>query len=183
MQINGSLSEIPWLDVLRFLDHSRQTGRLTLQTHELGNGLPCFRKPQYLNFWLRRGYILGAAPKLNGQGLLNLMDQQGWISAEADPHISYAATRKTPLGLHLKRQGVLTGQQLHWLFRRQVFDACETAAGLATGTFLFETSSALPYMEMTGIKLSIRELQATVAPQVRISVAPPVQAEVVRQVA
>jgi hypothetical protein len=159
MQLTGTLTEFSWSDILRFLDQSQQTGYLQLQLPRT-SPLPPRLKPQALHFWFSQGYLISAAPKLNARGLLGLIHQQGWLSYQTSDRLARTLPPNMPLGAYLKQQGALTHRQLRSLFQCQVLHPTQTAAALKVGEFTFETISTLPYVEMTGLKLSIYELQA-----------------------
>lgn len=156
MQMTGHLSEISWFDLLRFLDLSQQQGCLTIQCpYERGRLTKCHN----YHFWISQGDFVGFSQKLDNRCLLSLVHQHGKLSYKTLERLANTLPQDMPLGSYLKQQGVLTLQQLHWLFHDQLLSPIQKVTSLQQGTFSFETRQILPQMEMTGLKLPIYEVQ------------------------
>lgn len=156
MQITGHFSELPWSDLLRFLDLSQQDGCLTIRCAS-DNGRLAHCTTYY--FWISQGCFVGVARRLNGHGLLKLIQHRGLLSYQAGERLASTLPVATPLGHYLKQQGVLTAKQLRELFHDQVLGPIQAVATLKDGAFTFETLSSLPQMELTGLMLPIYEVQ------------------------
>lgn len=164
MQMTGQLSEISWSDLLRLLDLSQVSGCLTIQHVVMGSSQ--FAEAWNYHFWVEQGAIAGFSYQLDDHCLLSLVHKQGWVSYRTLQRIANSLPKDTPLGVHLKQQGLLSFKQLHWLFRDQVLGPIQQVADLQEASFSFKTLQDLPQMEMTGLKLPIYEMKKCLTLQV-----------------
>lgn len=156
MAIKGNITEFSLPEIFRFLETQQGTGLLSIHS-EVG-AREQDRKSYYL--WLREGRIVAVADRLDNQGLSSLISQRGWLKSEEICHIVNRCHNSinTPLGISLKNQGGLSAEQLKLLFYVQVLLRVCALFKLKEGQFVFDTTAALPWEEMTGLSLSVVEV-------------------------
>jgi hypothetical protein len=156
LPITGSFVELPWTEVLRFLERNQITGCLTLQPQAEH---PYISSGEY-EIWFKAGYGLSAAPRNQPHHLLQLVQHQGWLQLGCGQRLAKTLPEQTPLGVHLKAQGVLTHRQLQTLFQIQVMQPLIAIGQCTDAQFQLVTRAELPWHEMTGLKVAIYDLQA-----------------------
>ncbi|OIP69106.1 MAG: hypothetical protein AUK48_15000 [Oscillatoriales cyanobacterium CG2_30_44_21] len=153
MAITGSLSEFSLPEIFQFLDQGQKTGILTIRDpQDLRTGKPFLR---YI--WLHSGRVVAAGDRLDNRGLVQLIEQRGWISDRLRPDIEKLVAENVPLGLNLKSLGLLQPDQLKLLFSVQVLRQVCALFQIETGQFRFEAKTELPKAEMTGLSLPATE--------------------------
>lgn len=155
MQLTGLFSELPWAKVLNFLASSQVIGAISIQT----DSYQSLRNLLRTHLWVEQGYLVGAATDTNGRGLLQLMQQQDWLSLPCGERLIRTLPQGTALGTYLKAQGVLSDRQLHILFHQQVIHPLNQIRHLQQASFHFETLDELPQLEQTGLRVLIDEIQ------------------------
>lgn len=149
----GKLSEYSLPEIFQFLEQGQKTGLLVV------NSLPTAgttaTKAYY--FWIQQGWIVAAADRLDGQGLMSLLQQRNWLSDRVASKIPLICTLDAPLGLCLKSQGILQPEQLKLLFRTQVIQQAAEVFQLSDGRFALEQIAIIPYAEMTGLSIVATE--------------------------
>ncbi|NES22466.1 MAG: DUF4388 domain-containing protein [Symploca sp. SIO3E6] len=154
MKITSCLSECSLPEILEFLGYIHKTGVLTIRA---GPELKLPRgKRQYI--WFSQGLVVAAAKRLDNQGLLWLINQQGWCSDRVTSKLAQVCPQDTAVGQYLLSQGVLQAQHLPRLFSLQVLQPICTLLTRKEGQFEFETKVNLPMMEMTGLSQSTTEV-------------------------
>jgi hypothetical protein len=151
MAISGCFSDLSLAELFQMLEQGLKTGRLTIQA-ESGS-----RQRFYI--WLKQGRIVGGAHQLDGQGLLSIIQQQGWFSARAATRITEVCAVNRPAGICLKEQGLLNTAQLKLLFSLQVLQPVHQLADLSDGLFQFDSKAALPSLEMTGLTAMYKDVK------------------------
>jgi hypothetical protein len=150
MAIAGYLSELSLPEIFQMLDLGHKTGRLTIQTES---------HPQEKYYiWFEIGNIVAAGNRTDGQGLLSMIQQRGWITARAATRITEVCAMNQPAGLCLKTQGLLGVEELKQLFGNQVLKLVAKLFELPEGMFEFEQKIPVPNLEMTGISASTKEV-------------------------
>lgn len=153
MAITGSLSEFSLPEIFQFLDQGQKTGILTIRDpQDLRTGKPFLR---YI--WLHGGRVVAAGDRLDNRGLVQLIEQRGWISDRLRPDVERLISENVPLGLNLKALGILQPDQLKLLFSIQVLRQVCALFQIETGQFRFEAKTELPKSEMTGLSLPATE--------------------------
>jgi hypothetical protein len=153
MAITGSLSEFSLPEIFQFLDQGQKTGILTIRDpQDLRTGKPFLR---YI--WLHSGRVVAAGDRLDNRGLIQLIEQRGWISDRLRPDVEKLVLENVPLGLNLKSLGILQPDQLKLLFSIQVLRQVCALFQIETGQFRFEAKAELPKSEMTGLSLPATE--------------------------
>ncbi|MTJ13385.1 DUF4388 domain-containing protein [Anabaena sp. UHCC 0187] len=154
MAISGFLSELSLAEIFQLLEQGNKTGRLTIKSQ------PQYSSQQEKNFyiWFKQGRIVAAANRLNGQELLSIIQQRGWLSIGAATRITNVCATNQPVGLCLKSQGVLEAEQLKMLFNYQVLNQVCQLFELQDGRFHFDNTTPLPISEMTGLAAIPKEV-------------------------
>jgi hypothetical protein len=155
MSLSSSFTDFSLAELFQLIDQGRKSGCLSVCTlpdlHVTGS------KSQYYYIWFRQGRVVTAANRLTGRCLSSKISQRGWVGEQAIEKFSTARSKETPLGLHLKTQGVLSAEQLNLLFAsqlQQVRDLFE----IQKGVFKLDTKATLPIKEMTGLSLKATEV-------------------------
>ncbi|MEQ8754718.1 MAG: DUF4388 domain-containing protein [Coleofasciculus sp. G1-WW12-02] len=154
MCITGSLADFSLPQVFWLLETGHQSGLLTL--HPDDTEQTSSNKAYYI--WVYRGNLVGMANLLDDQGLVSLITQRRWLKdtcpSSLFAKLSRLCPQHQPLGSYLKKQGILTNQQLKWLFQAQVLQPIYDAFKLKSGHFRFDHNVPLPTIEMTGLSIS-----------------------------
>lgn len=154
MAISGFLSELSLPEIFQLLEQGNKTGRLTIKSHLPNSSL----QDPIFHIWFKQGLIVAAADRLDGQGLLSIIQQQGWLSARAAARITDVCATNQPTGLCLKLQGVLEVPQLKMLFSYQVLNQVCKLFELQDGVFQFDQTTPIPTSEMTGLTAKPKEV-------------------------
>jgi hypothetical protein len=101
--------------------------------------------------------VVAAGDRLDNHGLIQLIEQRGWISDLLRPDVEKLVSENVPLGLNLKSLGILQPDQLKLLFSIQVLRQVCALFQIETGQFRFEAKTELPKSEMTGLSLPATE--------------------------
>ncbi|MFN5856179.1 MAG: DUF4388 domain-containing protein [Pseudanabaenaceae cyanobacterium] len=153
MAITGSLQEYSLPEIFQFLDRGQKTGQMTIRDpQELSGGKELLR-----HIWFHQGRVVAAGTRMDGKGLLQLIEQRGWLSSEMQADMSDLLTQNLPLGVNLKTRGFLDPEQLKFLFSVQVLRQVCALFQVEDGLFHFEPKAQLPKSEMTGLSLPATE--------------------------
>jgi Domain of unknown function (DUF4388) len=162
MGMSGSLETFSLPELFRLIDLSAKTGRLTVQP------LVDENKPRAIALcyiWFEKGRLVAITDDANRQGLMNLIENRGWLSRRVIEKLADLCPVEYPFGLYLKTMGVLKAEQLQLLFQmnlHQVYKLFE----VTSGWFMFEVLSsgknsnnlATPWLEMTGNSMRATEV-------------------------
>lgn len=153
MCITGSLTDFSLSEILQFIGKGNKTGIITLQAE------PVFQPtslsvPSVHYIWTYQGCIIAAANQLDQQGLVKLIIQHEWVSDRVIIKLAQLCPPHIPLGLYLKKQGVLRAEHLKRLFYVQIVQRVSALLELHKGVFSFEQNVLLPKQEMTGLRIS-----------------------------
>lgn len=155
MSLSSSFTDFSLAELFQLIDQGQKSGCLTVCTlpdlHAAGS------KSQYFYIWFKQGRIVAAANRLNGHGLTDKIIQRGWAKQQAIDKFWTGISKPTPLGLHLKTQGILSAEQLNLLFAsqlQQIRDLFE----IQKGVFKLDSKATLPWQEMTGLSLKTTEV-------------------------
>ncbi|MBW4695099.1 MAG: DUF4388 domain-containing protein [Lyngbya sp. HA4199-MV5] len=154
MAISGYLSEFSLPEIFQLLEQGNKTGRLSVQERSQNSS----SKGLTLHIWFKQGHIIAAADRLDGQGLVTIIQQRGWISSRVAARIAEVCAINQPAGLCLKEQGLLEAEQLKLLFSQQVLQQVCKLFELQDGYFQFDHTMPLPIAEMTGLTAPAKEV-------------------------
>ncbi|MEQ8464057.1 DUF4388 domain-containing protein [Coleofasciculus sp. E1-EBD-02] len=150
MCITGSLTDFSLPEIFRLLGKGHHTGLLTVNTDVstpvTPNGV-CY-------VWVYRGRIVAVDSQLKHLGLIKLIAQRQWMDRSQLTQLSESLPQEQPLGTYLQKHGLLTLQQIKWLFQVQVLQPTCTLFQLKTGHFKFSHEVKLPMLGMTGLSLN-----------------------------
>ncbi len=153
MPVSGFLSIFSLPEVLQFLQEGNKTGLLTVRS--LPDSTTEFRR--YF-IWLNQGRIIAAADRTDYRGLFNLITTRKWITEEVLKRSIQDCPLNMPLGIHLKSQSLLSGEQMKLLFSVQIIRQICALFELIDGSFHFTSNIQMPYLEMTGINIPATEV-------------------------
>jgi hypothetical protein len=154
MSTQGSLTDFSLLEILQFIENGKRTGLLTLSTLSVSKTTPV----SVYYIWVYRGHLVAVANQLDSLGLVELINQQQWVSERVVTKLAQLCPNDQPLGLYLLNQGVLTASQLQQLFLLQILQQIEALFQLNDAQFRFDPNVLLPTQEMTGLSVSPRSL-------------------------
>jgi Domain of unknown function (DUF4388) len=154
MAISGYLSEFSLSEIFQLLEQGNKTGRLSIQER---SDCPSY-KGKIFRIWFKQGHIVAAADRVDGQGLMSIIQRRGWISSRAAARITEVCALHQPAGLCLKEQGLLEAEQLKLLFSQQVLQQVCKLFELQDGQFQFDHKALLPSAEMTGLTAPAKEV-------------------------
>jgi len=155
MSTQGSLTELSLLEILQFIENGKRTGLLTLSTLSVSKTTPV----SVYYIWVYWGRLVTVANQLDSLGLVELINQQQWVSERVVTKLAQLCPINQPLGLYLLNQGVLKASQLKQLFFLQVLQQVEALFQLNEAQFRFDPNVLLPRQEMTGWSVSPRSLR------------------------
>ena len=154
MSTQGSLTDFSLLEILQFIENGKRTGLLTLST--LSTSTTALESVDYI--WVCRGRLVAVANRLDNLRLVELINQQQWVSERVVTKLAQLCPIEQPLGLYLLNQGVLKTFQLKQLFFLQTLQRIEPLFQLNNAQFRFDPNVLLPRQEMTGLSVSPRNL-------------------------
>lgn len=155
MSTQGSLTDFSLLEILQFIENGKRIGLLTLSTLSVSKTTPV----SVYYIWVYRGRIVAVANQLDSLSLVELINQQQWVSERVVTKLAQLCPIDQPLGLYLLNQGVLKASQLKQLFFLQVLQQVEALFQLNEAQFRFDPNVLLPRQEMTGWSVSPRSLR------------------------
>ncbi|MGC1309298.1 MAG: DUF4388 domain-containing protein [Phormidesmis sp.] len=153
MNLQGLTSEFSLPELFKFLQESQQTGRLSLKPI----GSPDLEeRAHYL--WFEKGNLLAASSRLDGLGLLNILQKRALIQNATLPQLLRRCPADVALGKFLEDCTILTSKQLKSLFASQVLRHTCVLLESADVQFAFHALSARPYLEMTGVRIRATDI-------------------------
>jgi hypothetical protein len=158
MSLTGYLSEYSLVEIFNFVQAGNKTGLLSIEPDR------CFGRYQdnayYMSFQSGRIMSVSSGHGFADLGLLKMIQQRQWLSAEQITGLSFHASKLgQPLGIHLKSCNLLDSLQLGLLFDAQVIaGVCKLFGENHHGRFSFNPQAQLNYTEMTGISLPAKEV-------------------------
>ena len=154
MAISGYLSEFSLPEIFQLLEQGNKTGRLSIQER---SDHPSY-SGKIFRIWFKQGHIVAAADRVDGQGLMSIIQRRGWINSQVATRIVEVCAINQPAGLCLKEQGLLEAEQLKLLFSQQVLQQVCKLFELQDGQFQFDPKIPLPSAEMTGLTAPPKEV-------------------------
>ena len=158
MKITGYLSEFSLGEIFRFLAQGQKTGCLTIKPMETGDEVTSLPLAEEYYTFFYHGNIVALTTSLDHQELQQLIAKRGWLRIPTIQKIAELCAPKTTLGLCLKAQGALDGEQLKLLFKQQVLTPIPYLFCIKDGWFEFDANYPLPYEEMSGLTASPMEV-------------------------
>lgn len=153
MLFQGRTSEFSLPELFKFIQDSQQTGRLSLKP-VAETDLEV--KPHF--FWFDQGNLVAASNRLDGLGLLTILQQRTLIKSGTLPHVLRQCPSRVALGTFLKDSDLLSGKQLKSLFVVQVLRHMRDPLQGPDVMFAFYPLYPLPYLEMTGVKIRATDI-------------------------
>ncbi len=157
MNLQGLTSEFSLPELFKFLQESQQTGRLSLKVIESSNLASKAGEASHF-FWFEKGKLLAASNRLDGLGLLDILQARSLIQGSALPRLVRQCPPKVALGKFLKDRAVLTSKQLKSLFASQVLRHVCMLLQAPDASFSFHAAYPVPYLEMTGVKIQATDV-------------------------
>ena len=119
MSLTGNLSEYSLVEIFNFVQEGNKTGLLSIDPDR------CFSRSldnaYYISFQAGRIMSVSSGHGLEDRGLLKMMVQRQWLSAEQITGLSFHASHLgQPLGTYLKSCNLIDSEQLSLLFDAQV---------------------------------------------------------------
>lgn len=153
MPVTGYLSNFSLSEVLQFAQEGNKTGLLTIRS------LPNSKQEFHSYFiWLNQGRIVAAADRTDYQGLANMIIQRKWIAEPQLQSLIQQCPLRTPLGIYLKSQNLLSAEQMKLLFSVQIIRQICALFELIDGSFQLKSNVQMPYSEMTGINIQATDV-------------------------
>lgn len=163
MQLTGAFNEFSWHDLLDLIGDRQLTGWLCIEVCTEGTA----RRRQY-QVWLKKGYLVaGTQSSRRTNGLLWLMQHQGWMSYNIGQKLAQQCPEQKSLGSYLRQQGALDEGQLHKLFNLQITPVLKSISQLEDAQFQLDTTLPLPLEQMTGLSLTAYDAQTLARRTVR----------------
>ncbi|MEM8808744.1 MAG: DUF4388 domain-containing protein [Cyanobacteria bacterium P01_G01_bin.38] len=157
MTLQGYTSDVSLPALFKAFQESQKTGQLCLKPaskyRPKGN-----QDAQQYSFWFHRGNLIAATHRSDGRGLMKLIQQRVPLKAATLPRLLQRCPDQQPLGKFLKDNGVLTTRQLRSLFTHQILRYLCVLFQAPDVHFAFHPQAALPYSEMTNIKIPATEM-------------------------
>lgn len=151
MSLIASLYDFSFPEILQFIEKGGKTGLLTIRTEPVSQA----SQSSVHYIWVYQGRIIAVAKRLDGQGLVKLIEQRQWVSKRVlNKLIHWCCPRNEPLGQSLNNQGILRSEQLKELFYFQVLQPVLNLLKLKDGVFKFDQNAPMPMREMTGLSIS-----------------------------
>ena len=155
MQLTGAFDEFSWHDLLELIGDRQLTGWLCIEACADSTA----RRRQY-QVWFNQGCIVAATQSSRRtNGLLWLMQHQGWLSYNIGQKLAQQCPAQTALGRYFRQQGALDDRQLHRLFNLQLVPVLKSISQLAAAQFQLDTTLPLPLEQMTGLSLTAYDAQ------------------------
>lgn len=149
MSTLGNFTEFSLIEVFEFIERGNKSGLLTVRV--LSSDRPRLHSVYYI--WIKQGFIVATANRLDHQCLVRLIKQSQWISQGVIPRLNQFCSLDKPLGLCLKNQGILNISQLKQLFHIQVLLPLFGLCQLKNGQFEFQQNVPIPLREMLGLSV------------------------------
>lgn len=153
MLLQGYTSDFSLPELFKFLQASQQTGRLTLKP------IPetCSNDGRHF-LWFDQGNLVAASNRLDGLGLLTLLQNRALLRDSTLPRLLRQCPAKTALGQFLRDNTLLSHRQLKSLFASQVLNRTYVLLQALNVNFVFQPLYPFPYLEMTGVKIQATEI-------------------------
>ena len=157
MSLAGYLSEYSLAEIFHFVQEGNKTGVLSIEPER--GLMRSVGDAYYISFQAGRIMSVTNDNGTEHQGLLKMMQQRRWLSAEQTMGLAtQVGLLRQPLGIYLKAQNLVNTEQLTLLFNSQVIAPACKLFEVHHGRFNFNPQASLTYGEMTGLSLTAQEV-------------------------
>lgn len=158
MTISSSLESFSLPELFCLIEEGKKTGRLivSLSASSTEKGL---KSIYYV--WFQDGYLVAITDRLNCRGLIEFIENRGWLSSSITSRLRILCPPEMPMGVYLHRNKLLMKERLSIVFQiqlHQVYQLLQIQDG--SGSFRFDELSELktrlltvPWLEMTGHRM------------------------------
>ncbi|ELS01363.1 hypothetical protein Xen7305DRAFT_00010660 [Xenococcus sp. PCC 7305] len=153
MSICSSLKSFSLPELFRIIEQKKQSGRLIVQGSLTLKQIHL--SPIYY-IWFQDGYLVAVSDRINLKGLIEFIEQQGWVTPLVTNKLRTLCPPEMPLGIYLHKNQFLSKEQLNFIFQIKLHQVYELFQ-LNAGSFRFDESAELrdrlmkiPWLEMTG---------------------------------
>ena len=153
MSICSSLKSFSLPELFRVIEQEQKSGRLIVQGSRTLKQIHL--SPIYY-IWFQDGYLVAISDRINLRGLIELIEQRGWLTPLVTKQLRTLCPTEMPLGVYLCNNGLLSREKLNLIFQMKLHQVYELFQ-LESGSFRFDEISELsdrllriPWLEMTG---------------------------------
>ncbi|NEP20213.1 MAG: DUF4388 domain-containing protein, partial [Leptolyngbya sp. SIO4C1] len=115
MLIQGYTSDFSLPELFKLLQNSQQSGRLTLKP-----SLQSVSKIRQHFFWFEQGYLVAASHRLDGLGLITLLQQRALLQSHSLARLLRQCPANLPFGDILRENALFSEHKLRSLFTAQM---------------------------------------------------------------
>jgi hypothetical protein len=160
MSIISSLESFSLPELFRLIEEGSKSGRLIVET-PISKQTAKRRGIYYI--WFKQGYLIAVSDRLNHKGLINLIEDRGWLSPPIVARLRTLCPPAVPLGIYLHKMKLLNKEKLSLIFQLQLHQVYQLFH-LDGGRFRFDELVELqdriltiPWLEMTGHRIKTTE--------------------------
>ncbi|GAB4543215.1 MAG: hypothetical protein Tsb0014_36560 [Pleurocapsa sp.] len=161
MSISSSLESFSLPELFRLIEKDSKSGRLIVQASPSERS----SKRKGIHYiWFQEGHLVAVSDCLNHKGLINLIDNRGWLSPPIVARLRTLCPPEMPLGIYLQKMKLLSPEKLSLIFQLQLHQVYQLF-NLNGGRFRFDELAELkdriltiPWLEMTGQKIRTTEV-------------------------
>ncbi len=170
MDIKSSLETFSLIELLQLIDSGSKSGKLTVYTPP--DSQVVGKKSTY-HLWFDKGRLVAVTVNSENSDLITSIESRGWLKRRVIEKLENLCPTGVPLGAHLKNMGVLKLEQLQLLFQiklEQTYHLFENSSPESNYQVTFvkiPNASALPWMEMTGVRIKARQIALRALRKVR----------------
>lgn len=161
MNIKSSLASFSLIELLQLIDSGSKSGMLSIYTPPESQ---IVGKKSTYHLWFDTGKLVAVTINTDKSDLITSIESHGWLKRRVIERLENLCPKDVALGTYLKNNGVLKPEQLQLLFQiklEQIYHIFENASPESNYQVTFvriSNAKALPLMEMTGIKISARQI-------------------------
>ncbi|MDJ0899004.1 MAG: DUF4388 domain-containing protein [Xenococcus sp. MO_188.B8] len=156
MSICSSLKSFSLPELFRVIEQEKKSGRLIVQGSLTLKQIHL--SPVYY-IWFQDGYLVAISDCINVRGLINFIENRGWLTSLLTNKLRTLCPTEMPLGIYLHKNKLLSREQLNLIFQIKLHQVYELFQ-LNAGSFRFDEISELsdrlleiPWLEMTGHRM------------------------------
>ena len=156
MSICSSLKSFSLPELFRVIEQEKKSGRLIVQGSLTLKQIHL--SPIYY-IWFQDGYLVAISDRINFRGLIEFIENQGWLTPLVTRKLRTLCPPEMPLGVYLHKNQLLSKEKLNLIFQIQLHQLYELFQ-LNSGSFRFDEISELrdrllkiPWLEMTGHRM------------------------------
>ena len=161
MNIKSSLASFSLIELLQLIDSGSKSGMLSIYTPPESQ---IVGKKSTYHLWFDTGKLVAVTINTDKSDLITSIESHGWLKRRVIERLENLCPKNVALGTYLKNNGVLKPEQLQLLFQiklEQTYHIFENASPESNYQVTFvriSNAKTLPLMEMTGIKISARQI-------------------------